>query len=174
MERPPSHAVSALPAAQYALPSLPTEPLSPLASIPEPCSLPRVMTVPATAIYFTAYDQLKVFLCDRALTSDLLAPMVAGALARCEQSLGCSACACWGEGVGQAPGSPMLSSPLSFHSGHRDCGQSLGAGADKIASPAGVLSGAGQVRPNGRGTGWLALAVAGLGSHCPSGCALLR
>lgn len=41
-----------------------------------------VMTVPATAIYFTAYDQLKVFLCDRALTSDFLAPMVAGALAR--------------------------------------------------------------------------------------------
>ncbi|XP_058417152.1 probable mitochondrial glutathione transporter SLC25A39 isoform X2 [Diceros bicornis minor] len=41
-----------------------------------------VMTVPATAIYFTAYDQLKAFLCDRALTSDLYAPMVAGALAR--------------------------------------------------------------------------------------------
>ncbi|OWK13862.1 SLC25A39, partial [Cervus elaphus hippelaphus] len=41
-----------------------------------------VMTVPATAVYFTAYDQLKAFLCDRALTSDLYAPMVAGALAR--------------------------------------------------------------------------------------------
>ncbi|KAG8505006.1 Solute carrier family 25 member 39 [Galemys pyrenaicus] len=41
-----------------------------------------VMTVPATAIYFTAYDQLKAFLCGRALTSDLYAPMVAGALAR--------------------------------------------------------------------------------------------
>uniref|UniRef100_A0A8I3RUJ9 Mitochondrial glutathione transporter SLC25A39 n=2 Tax=Canis lupus familiaris TaxID=9615 RepID=A0A8I3RUJ9_CANLF len=41
-----------------------------------------VMTVPATAIYFTAYDQLKTFLCGRALTSDLYAPMVAGALAR--------------------------------------------------------------------------------------------
>uniref|UniRef100_A0A2I2ZTT4 Mitochondrial glutathione transporter SLC25A39 n=1 Tax=Gorilla gorilla gorilla TaxID=9595 RepID=A0A2I2ZTT4_GORGO len=39
-----------------------------------------VMTVPATAIYFTAYDQLKAFLCGRALTSDLYAPMVAGAL----------------------------------------------------------------------------------------------
>lgn len=46
------------------------------------------MTVPATAIYFTAYDQLKAFLCGRALTSDLYAPMVAGALARCEHSLG--------------------------------------------------------------------------------------
>ncbi|XP_057572754.1 probable mitochondrial glutathione transporter SLC25A39 isoform X4 [Hippopotamus amphibius kiboko] len=41
-----------------------------------------VMTVPATAVYFTAYDQLKAFLCGRALTSDLYAPMVAGALAR--------------------------------------------------------------------------------------------
>uniref|UniRef100_A0A5F9C273 Mitochondrial glutathione transporter SLC25A39 n=1 Tax=Oryctolagus cuniculus TaxID=9986 RepID=A0A5F9C273_RABIT len=41
-----------------------------------------VMTVPATAVYFTAYDQLKAFLCARALTSDLYAPMVAGALAR--------------------------------------------------------------------------------------------
>ncbi|KAL1787702.1 solute carrier family 25 member 39 isoform X1 [Sigmodon hispidus] len=41
-----------------------------------------VMTVPATAIYFTAYDQLKAFLCDQSLTSDLYAPMVAGALAR--------------------------------------------------------------------------------------------
>ncbi|XP_032252441.1 mitochondrial glutathione transporter SLC25A39 isoform X2 [Halichoerus grypus] len=41
-----------------------------------------VMTVPATAIYFTAYDQLKTFLCGWALTSDLYAPMVAGALAR--------------------------------------------------------------------------------------------
>ncbi|KAK2493220.1 hypothetical protein MC885_009235 [Smutsia gigantea] len=41
-----------------------------------------VMTVPATAIYFTAYDQLKAFLRGRALTSDLYAPMVAGALAR--------------------------------------------------------------------------------------------
>lgn len=41
-----------------------------------------VMTVPATAIYFTAYDQLKAFLCGRALTSDFCAPMVAGALAR--------------------------------------------------------------------------------------------
>ncbi|XP_077825550.1 mitochondrial glutathione transporter SLC25A39 isoform X9 [Macaca mulatta] len=48
-----------------------------------PVSLaPWVMTVPATAIYFTAYDQLKAFLCGRALTSDLYAPMVAGALAR--------------------------------------------------------------------------------------------
>nr|BAG58405.1 unnamed protein product [Homo sapiens] len=47
-----------------------------------------VMTVPATAIYFTAYDQLKAFLCGRALTSDLYAPMVAGALARREHSLG--------------------------------------------------------------------------------------
>ncbi|XP_004374355.1 probable mitochondrial glutathione transporter SLC25A39 isoform X6 [Trichechus manatus latirostris] len=41
-----------------------------------------VMTVPATAIYFTTYDQLKTFLCGRALTSDLYTPMVAGALAR--------------------------------------------------------------------------------------------
>ncbi|ELV11228.1 Solute carrier family 25 member 39 [Tupaia chinensis] len=41
-----------------------------------------VMTVPATAVYFTAYDQLKAFLCGRNLTSDLYAPMVAGALAR--------------------------------------------------------------------------------------------
>ena len=40
------------------------------------------MTVPATAAYFTAYDQLKAFLCGRALTSDLYAPMVAGVLAR--------------------------------------------------------------------------------------------
>lgn len=47
---------------------------------------PRVMTVPATAIYFTTYDQLKAFLCGRALTSDLYVPMVAGALARCEYS----------------------------------------------------------------------------------------
>lgn len=44
------------------------------------------MTVPATAIYFTTYDQLKAFLCGRALTSDLYVPMVAGALARCEYS----------------------------------------------------------------------------------------
>ncbi|KAL6044582.1 hypothetical protein STEG23_035210 [Scotinomys teguina] len=42
----------------------------------------RVMTVPATAVYFTAYDQLKAFLCAQSLTSDLSAPMVAGALAR--------------------------------------------------------------------------------------------
>ncbi|KAK7799340.1 hypothetical protein U0070_021000 [Myodes glareolus] len=41
-----------------------------------------VMTVPATAVYFTAYDQLKAFLCAQSLTSDLYAPMVAGALAR--------------------------------------------------------------------------------------------
>nr|KAF6417170.1 solute carrier family 25 member 39 [Molossus molossus] len=41
-----------------------------------------VMAVPATAIYFTAYDQLKAFLCGRALISDFYAPMVAGALAR--------------------------------------------------------------------------------------------
>ncbi|XP_027729158.1 solute carrier family 25 member 39 isoform X2 [Vombatus ursinus] len=41
-----------------------------------------VMTVPATAIYFTTYDQLKAFLCSRAVTSDLCAPMVAGAMAR--------------------------------------------------------------------------------------------
>ena len=46
------------------------------------------MTVPATAIYFTAYDQLKDFLCSRALTSDFYAPMVAGALARCEHCPG--------------------------------------------------------------------------------------
>lgn len=45
------------------------------------------MTVPATAIYFTAYDQLKAFLCAQSLTSDLYAPMVAGALARSEHSL---------------------------------------------------------------------------------------
>lgn len=44
------------------------------------------MTVPATAIYFTTYDQLKAFLWGRALTSDLYVPMVAGALARCEYS----------------------------------------------------------------------------------------
>lgn len=48
----------------------------------------RVMTVPATAIYFTAYDQLKAFLCGQSLTSDLYAPMVAGALARSEYNLG--------------------------------------------------------------------------------------
>ncbi|XP_006970653.1 mitochondrial glutathione transporter SLC25A39 [Peromyscus maniculatus bairdii] len=41
-----------------------------------------VMTVPATAVYFTAYDQLKAFLCAQSLTSDLCAPMMAGALAR--------------------------------------------------------------------------------------------
>ncbi|XP_043821291.1 solute carrier family 25 member 39-like [Dromiciops gliroides] len=41
-----------------------------------------VMTVPATTIYFTTYDQLEAFLCSRAVTSDLYAPMVAGALAR--------------------------------------------------------------------------------------------
>uniref|UniRef100_A0A8C5KX62 Mitochondrial glutathione transporter SLC25A39 n=1 Tax=Jaculus jaculus TaxID=51337 RepID=A0A8C5KX62_JACJA len=40
-----------------------------------------VMTVPATAVYFTAYDQLKAFLCGRAFPSDLYIPMVAGALA---------------------------------------------------------------------------------------------
>ncbi|KAM6163465.1 mitochondrial glutathione transporter SLC25A39 [Rhynchocyon petersi] len=50
--------------------------------IPVDSQAPWVMTVPATAIYFTAYDQLKTFLCDRTLTSDLYAPMVAGALAR--------------------------------------------------------------------------------------------
>lgn len=44
------------------------------------------MTVPATAIYFTAYDQLKTFLCGQSLTSDLYAPMVAGALARSKHS----------------------------------------------------------------------------------------
>ncbi|XP_036079183.1 solute carrier family 25 member 39 isoform X7 [Rousettus aegyptiacus] len=48
-----------------------------------PASLaPWAMTVPATAIYFTTYDQLKAFLWGRALTSDLYVPMVAGALAR--------------------------------------------------------------------------------------------
>ena len=47
-----------------------------------------VMTVPATAIYFTAYNHLKAFLCSRALTSDFYAPMVAGALARCEHCPG--------------------------------------------------------------------------------------
>lgn len=47
-----------------------------------PLHAPRVMTVPATAVYFTAYDQLKAFLCGQSLTSDLYAPMVAGALAR--------------------------------------------------------------------------------------------
>uniref|UniRef100_A0A8C5KUT0 Mitochondrial glutathione transporter SLC25A40 n=1 Tax=Jaculus jaculus TaxID=51337 RepID=A0A8C5KUT0_JACJA len=36
-----------------------------------------VMTVPATAVYFTAYDQLKAFLCGRAFPSDLYIPMVA-------------------------------------------------------------------------------------------------
>ncbi|XP_056672919.1 probable mitochondrial glutathione transporter SLC25A39 isoform X4 [Monodelphis domestica] len=41
-----------------------------------------VMTVPATAIYFTTYDQLKALLCSRTVTSDLYAPMVAGAMAR--------------------------------------------------------------------------------------------
>lgn len=41
-----------------------------------------VMTVPATAVYFTAYDQLKAFLRQQALASDLCAPMLAGALAR--------------------------------------------------------------------------------------------
>ncbi|KAM9210195.1 mitochondrial glutathione transporter SLC25A39 isoform 1-T2 [Dugong dugon] len=46
-----------------------------------------VMTVPATAIYFTTYDQLKIFLCGRALTSDRYTPMVAGALARCSSPL---------------------------------------------------------------------------------------
>ncbi|XP_039076849.1 solute carrier family 25 member 39 isoform X4 [Hyaena hyaena] len=49
---------------------------------PHASRAPWVMTVPATAIYFTAYDQLRAFLCGRALTSDLYAPMVAGALAR--------------------------------------------------------------------------------------------
>ena len=44
--------------------------------------LTLVMTVPATAAYFTTQDQLKAFLCGRALTSDLYAPMVAGVLAR--------------------------------------------------------------------------------------------
>ncbi|KAK2104563.1 hypothetical protein P7K49_018419, partial [Saguinus oedipus] len=39
-----------------------------------------VMTVPATTIYFTAYHQIKSFLCGRSLTSDLFAPMVAGTL----------------------------------------------------------------------------------------------
>ncbi|KAL1763853.1 solute carrier family 25 member 39 isoform X1 [Sigmodon hispidus] len=40
------------------------------------------MTLPATAIYFTVYDQLKAFLSGQSLSSDLYAPMVAGALAR--------------------------------------------------------------------------------------------
>ncbi|EPY81902.1 hypothetical protein CB1_000698016 [Camelus ferus] len=40
-----------------------------------------VMTVPAAAVCFTAYDQLKAFLCGPALTSDLYAPIVASALA---------------------------------------------------------------------------------------------
>lgn len=53
-----------------------------------PLQPPRVMTVPATAIYFTAYDQLKAFLCGQSLTSDLYAPMVAGALARSEHNPG--------------------------------------------------------------------------------------
>lgn len=53
-----------------------------------PLHTPRVMTVPATAVYFTAYDQLKAFLCGQSLTSDLYAPMVAGALARSEHSPG--------------------------------------------------------------------------------------
>uniref|UniRef100_A0A2K5R4Q5 Mitochondrial glutathione transporter SLC25A39 n=1 Tax=Cebus imitator TaxID=2715852 RepID=A0A2K5R4Q5_CEBIM len=38
------------------------------------------MTVPVTTICFTAYHQIKAFLCGRALTSDLYAPMVAGTL----------------------------------------------------------------------------------------------
>uniref|UniRef100_A0A2K6TKM6 Mitochondrial glutathione transporter SLC25A39 n=1 Tax=Saimiri boliviensis boliviensis TaxID=39432 RepID=A0A2K6TKM6_SAIBB len=37
-----------------------------------------VMTVPVTTICFTAYHQIKAFLCGRALTSDLYAPTVAG------------------------------------------------------------------------------------------------
>ncbi|XP_006897947.1 PREDICTED: solute carrier family 25 member 39 [Elephantulus edwardii] len=41
-----------------------------------------VMNVPATAIYFTVYDQLKTFLFGLNLTSDLYVPMMAGALAR--------------------------------------------------------------------------------------------
>lgn len=41
-----------------------------------------VMTVPATAIYFTAYDQLKAFLHRQSLASDTWGPMVAGSLAR--------------------------------------------------------------------------------------------
>lgn len=53
-----------------------------------PFHAPRVMTVPATAVYFTAYDQLKAFLCAQSLTSDLCAPMMAGALARSEHSPG--------------------------------------------------------------------------------------
>ncbi|KAL1762895.1 solute carrier family 25 member 39 isoform X1 [Sigmodon hispidus] len=40
------------------------------------------MTLPATAIYFIAYDQLKAFLSGQSLSSDLYAPMVVGALAR--------------------------------------------------------------------------------------------
>ncbi|XP_021095911.1 solute carrier family 25 member 39 isoform X1 [Heterocephalus glaber] len=52
--------------------------LAPVHSVPTA----RVMTVPATAIYFTAYDQLKAFLRQRALASELCAPMLAGALAR--------------------------------------------------------------------------------------------
>ncbi|XP_034883170.1 solute carrier family 25 member 39 isoform X4 [Mirounga leonina] len=60
-----------------------TAPAAPPGSRTPPASpAPWVMTVPATAIYFTAYDQLKTFLCGWALTSDLYAPMVAGALAR--------------------------------------------------------------------------------------------
>ncbi|XP_054578915.1 probable mitochondrial glutathione transporter SLC25A39 isoform X2 [Eptesicus fuscus] len=68
------------------VPAVPPGFRTPLASLARwmPFGLPAtlVMTVPATAIYFTAYDQLKAFLCGRALTSDFYAPMVAGALAR--------------------------------------------------------------------------------------------
>uniref|UniRef100_A0A6I8NVE6 Mitochondrial glutathione transporter SLC25A40 n=1 Tax=Ornithorhynchus anatinus TaxID=9258 RepID=A0A6I8NVE6_ORNAN len=41
-----------------------------------------VMAVPATAIYFTTYDQLRSFLSHHGATSDLYAPLVAGAVAR--------------------------------------------------------------------------------------------
>ncbi|CAD7668146.1 unnamed protein product [Nyctereutes procyonoides] len=40
-----------------------------------PTSLAPWTRLPATAIYFTAYDQLRTFLCGRALTSDLYSPM---------------------------------------------------------------------------------------------------
>lgn len=46
-------------------------------------SLPAtlVMTVPATTIYFTAYNQLRAFLCGQSWSSDLYTPLDAGALA---------------------------------------------------------------------------------------------
>lgn len=65
----------------------------------------------------------------------------------------------------------MVAGPLA-PLGHRDCDQPPGAGADEAAGSACVILGAGCLCPRSRGSGQLALTVAGLGPHCPAGCVL--